>query len=367
MKCAALTTHRIGVLEEKMMGRVTELHHFTHSHKLVLANCNDPVYETTCRICKLQILGPAYFCPLRYCRYILHESCLRLPQKIRVPFHPSHMLVSRLLPTHQRCYACTLGLHLEDDSEKYYRDFCEEERNPNDDIYHCEECNGQTIAHIECVLAEVEDNIEIRKNNQEERFRKEDMLIGFASDLIEHWVVLIMFQPLTAARKFECTAPIEEVIQAGVVPRFVECRDLVLGHGALLPLLALLNEPVSRSMLRIAAWTLSRFCKPPSDQVKLVLPRLARLIHSNDEVVLAKVCWALSYLFDGTNGKIQVVIEAGVLGRLVELVMHPSPSVIAPTLHRVRHIVTGDDVQIQAVIEATIIASLLHLLQNADL
>ncbi|MBA0654489.1 hypothetical protein Goklo_021486, partial [Gossypium klotzschianum] len=48
-----------------------------------------------------------------------------------------------------------------------------EERNPNDDIYHCEECNGQTIAHIECVLAEVEDNIEIRKNNQEERFRKE--------------------------------------------------------------------------------------------------------------------------------------------------------------------------------------------------
>ncbi|MBA0654487.1 hypothetical protein Goklo_021486, partial [Gossypium klotzschianum] len=48
-----------------------------------------------------------------------------------------------------------------------------EERNPNDDIYYCEECNGQTIAHIECVLAEVEDNIEIRKNIHEERFRKE--------------------------------------------------------------------------------------------------------------------------------------------------------------------------------------------------
>ncbi|XP_012434336.1 uncharacterized protein LOC105761158 [Gossypium raimondii] len=525
MKCAALTTHKIGVLEEKMTGRVTELHHFTHPHKLVLTNCNDPNHKRECNICRLQILGPAYFCP-ESCTYILHESCLRLPQKIRVPFHPNHMLVGRLLPTRQRCYACTLELlsddfvyscehcdfnlhaicanslrrplkcefhlnvlyyfgrnhkslfdsiwrgnfhcavcdgsyeeepfyrclkcdikfHLkcvripytvkskyhihplilkdsfiEDDSGKYYCDFCEEERNPNDDIYYCEECNGQTIAHIECVLAQVEDNIEIRKNIHEERFREE----------LENLVARFM--------KFlsnECRPPIEEVIQAGVVPRFVEllgspsdyvreqavlvlgniaavslgCRDLVLGHGALLPLLALLNEPVSRSMLRNATWTLSRFCKPPFDQVKLVLPTLARLIHSKDEVVLAKACRALSYLSDGTNDKIQAVIEAGVLGRLVELLMHPSPSVLTSALYTVRNIVTGDDVQtqcvishqalpclsklltnnyeksikvvacwiisnitarneeqIQAIIEANIIAPLVHLLQNAEM
>ncbi|TYG96134.1 hypothetical protein ES288_A11G323300v1 [Gossypium darwinii] len=190
----------------------------------------------------------------------------------------------------------------------------------------------------------------------------------------------------------ECRPPIEDVIQAGVVPRFVEllgspsdyvreqavlvlgniaavslrCRDLVLGHGALLPLLALLNEPVSCSMLRNATWTLSRFCKPPFDQVKLVLPTLARLIHSKDEVILAKACRALSYLSNGTNDKIQAVIEAGVLGRLAELLMHPSPSVITPALYIVKHIFTGNDVQIQAIIEANIIAPLLHLLQNDD-
>ncbi|TYJ11804.1 hypothetical protein E1A91_A11G301800v1 [Gossypium mustelinum] len=56
MKCAASTTHKIGVLEEKKMGRVTELHHFTHPHKLFLVNFNDPVYKTKCSICKLQIL-----------------------------------------------------------------------------------------------------------------------------------------------------------------------------------------------------------------------------------------------------------------------------------------------------------------------
>ncbi|KAH1083791.1 hypothetical protein J1N35_023552, partial [Gossypium stocksii] len=100
--------------------------------------------------------------------------------------------------------------------------------------------------------------------------------------------------------------------------------------------------------------------------VKLVLPTLGRLIHSKDAVVLAKACWALSYLSDGTNDKIQAVIESGVFGRLVELLMHPSPSVITPALYTVKHIVTGGDVQIQAIIEANIIAPLVHLLQNVE-
>lgn len=56
-------------------------------------------------------------------------------------------------------------------------------------------------------------------------------------------------------------------------------------------------------------------------QVKPALPALANLIHSNDEEVLTDACWALSYLSDGTNDKIQAVIEAGVCPRLVELLL----------------------------------------------
>ncbi|MED6167184.1 hypothetical protein PIB30_000436 [Stylosanthes scabra] len=152
---------------------------------------------------------------------------------------------------------------------------------------------------------------------------------------------------------------------AGDSPR---CRDLVLSHGALLPLLAQLNEHAKLSMLRNATWTLSNFCRgkpqPPFDQVKPALPALASLIHSNDEEVLTDACWALSYLSDGTNDKIQAVIEAGVCPRLVELLTHPSPSVLIPALRTVGNIVTGDDMQTQVIINHQALSCLLTLLSG---
>ncbi|CAN6331474.1 unnamed protein product [Urochloa humidicola] len=147
-----------------------------------------------------------------------------------------------------------------------------------------------------------------------------------------------------------------------------KCRDLVLGHGGLFPLLQQLNEHAKLSMLRNATWTLSNFCRgkpqPNFEQVKPALSALQRLIHSQDEEVLTDACWALSYLSDGTNDKIQAVIESGVFPRLVELLMHPSASVLIPALRTVGNIVTGDDLQTQCVIDHQALPCLLNLLTN---
>ncbi|CAN8269946.1 unnamed protein product [Cochlearia groenlandica] len=147
-----------------------------------------------------------------------------------------------------------------------------------------------------------------------------------------------------------------------------QCRDLVLRYGALLPLLNQLNEHAKMSMLRNATWTLSNFCRgkpqPHFDQVKPALPSLERLIQSSDEEVLTDACWAISYLSDGTNDKIQAVIDAGVVLRLVELLLHPSPSVLIPALRSVGNIVTGDDMQTQWVINSGALPCLANLLTH---
>ena len=80
--------------------------------------------------------------------------------------------------------------------------------------------------------------------------------------------------------------------------------------------------------------------------------------------MLIDACWAISYLSDGSNDKIQAVIESGVCRRLVELLNHSSTSVQTPALRSVGNIVTGDDLQTQVVIASGALSALLLLLTS---
>lgn len=91
---------------------------------------------------------------------------------------------------------------------------------------------------------------------------------------------------------------------------------------------------------------------------------MAKLVYSLDDEVLIDACWAISYLSDGANDKIQAVIEAGIPRRLVELLMHASTSVQTPALRSVGNIVTGDDVQTQVIINCGALPALLALLSS---
>lgn len=71
----------------------------------------------------------------------------------------------------------------------------------------------------------------------------------------------------------------------------------------------------------ILTWYLKVPLSCSNCQVSPSLSVLSRLLFSSDPDVLADSCWALSYLTDGPNEKIQTVIDSGVCRRLVELLM----------------------------------------------
>jgi hypothetical protein len=51
----------------------------------------------------------------------------------------------------------------------------------------------------------------------------------------------------------------------------------------------------------------------------------------------------MSYLSDGGEDRIPVILETNVLPRLVQLLMHNNIAIVVPCLRIIGNIVTGDD------------------------
>ncbi|GAB2277364.1 hypothetical protein Dimus_012067 [Dionaea muscipula] len=144
-------------------------------------------------------------------------------------------------------------------------------------------------------------------------------------------------------------------------------RDLVLDHGALPPLLSLLNENTEISVLRAATWTLCFFCRPLSDaqfaQVKAALPLIQPLLYLDDERVLRYACRALYYLYARPGYEGQTITE-GVCQRIIVLLSHSSLAVSAPAVMTAEYILSGSYMQTQFFINSGVLDGLDYVLNS---
>ncbi|XP_015764342.1 PREDICTED: importin subunit alpha-4-like [Acropora digitifera] len=168
-----------------------------------------------------------------------------------------------------------------------------------------------------------------------------------------------------AARKLlskDRNPPIDELIESGILPVLVKClerEDKLQFAGLVIKTvkyhLVLISFATQITFLRNVTWVIVNLCRnkdpaPPMDTIKEVLPALALLIHHQDLNILVDTVWALSYLTDGGNHQIQVVIDSGVVPFLVPLLSHVEIKLQTAALRAVGNIVTGTDDQTQVVL-----------------
>eukprot|EP01038_Epipyxis_sp_PR26KG_P012354 gene12354-16568_t len=145
-----------------------------------------------------------------------------------------------------------------------------------------------------------------------------------------------------------------------------DLRDIVLSNGALEPLLANINHPASLSLLKNCTWSLSNMCrgKPqvPLQMIRPALPILSNLILQNvDQEIVIDATWALSYISDGEDKRIQAVVELGVVPHFINMLTSGKIPLIVPALRTLGNIVSGNDSQTQTVLDANVLAAIVPL------
>jgi len=124
----------------------------------------------------------------------------------------------------------------------------------------------------------------------------------------------------------------------------IHMRDQVLMQGALPLMFPLLSSPQA-STVRNVAWAISNLCRgkpaPPFTSVSAAIGPLVKIIKNcSDTEAVTDACWALSYLSDGPNQYIAMVLAAGIVDPLILRLSSQHYSIKTPALRTLGNLVT---------------------------
>uniref|UniRef100_A0A4W3I7C8 Importin subunit alpha n=1 Tax=Callorhinchus milii TaxID=7868 RepID=A0A4W3I7C8_CALMI len=146
-----------------------------------------------------------------------------------------------------------------------------------------------------------------------------------------------------------------------------QCRDYVISLGVIKPLLSFINPSIPISFLRNVTWVIVNLCRnkdppPPAETIQEVLHIKFTLFKS--KYAFFDTVWALSYLTDGGNEQIQMVIDSGVVPHLIPLLSCQEVKVQTAALRAVGNIVTGTDEQTQIILNCDVLSHFPNLLTH---
>lgn len=149
-----------------------------------------------------------------------------------------------------------------------------------------------------------------------------------------------------------------------------DLRDYVISLGVVPKLLAFIRPEIPITFLRNVTWVIVNLCRnkeppPPKQTISELLPALYVLINHSDVNILVDTVWALSYLTDGGNDQIQMVIDSGIVPHLVPLLSHKEVKVQTAAIRATGNIVTGSDEQTQVVLNCNALSHFPNLLTHS--